>query len=40
MKIMCETNIIIDVLLERAPFVEDSVKVLTLFEEHKMSLSL
>ena len=24
MKIMCDTNIILDVLLERQPFVEDS----------------
>ena len=36
MKIMCDTNIIIDVLLERKPFVEDSYKVLTLCEEHKI----
>ncbi len=33
---MCDTNIIIDVLLERKPFVEDSYKVLTLCEEHKI----
>lgn len=36
MKIMCDTNIIIDVLLEREPFVEDSYKVLSLCEEHKI----
>ena len=37
MKIMCDTNIIIDVLLEREPFVEDSCKVLSLCEEHKIN---
>ena len=36
MKIMCDTNIIIDVLLEREPFTEDSCKVLSLCEEHKI----
>lgn len=36
MKIMCDTNVIIDVLLEREPFVEDSCKVLSLCEEHKV----
>ena len=36
MKIMCDTNVIIDVLLEREPFVEDSYKVLKLCEEHKI----
>lgn len=36
MKIMCDTNVIIDVLLEREPFVEDSYKVLNLCEEHKL----
>lgn len=36
MKIMCDTNIIIDVLLEREPFVEDSCKVLSLCEEHRV----
>ena len=35
MKIMCDTNIIPDVLLEREPFVTDSCKVLSLCEEHK-----
>lgn len=36
MKIMCDTNVILDVLLEREPFVEDSYKVLSLCEEHKI----
>ena len=36
MKIMCDTNIILDVLLERQPFVEDSYKVLSLCEEHRL----
>ncbi|MCM1183680.1 MAG: PIN domain-containing protein [Roseburia sp.] len=36
MKIMCDTNIIIDVLLEREPFAEASCKVLSLCEEHKI----
>lgn len=36
MKIMCDTNIIIDVLLEREPFIEDSYKVLKLCEERKI----
>lgn len=36
MKIMCDTNIIIDVLLEREPFVENSYKVLSLCEEHRI----
>ena len=35
MKIMCDTNVILDVLLEREPFVEDSYKILKLCEEHK-----
>ncbi len=30
MKIMCDTNVILDVLLEREPFVEDSYKILKL----------
>lgn len=33
MKLMCDTNIIIDVLLEREPFVDDSYKVLRFCEE-------
>lgn len=37
MKIMCDTNIIIDVLLEREPFVEDSYKALSLCEEHQIN---
>ena len=36
MKIMCDTNVIIDVLLEREPFAEDSCQVLSLCEEHKI----
>lgn len=36
MKIMCDTNIIIGVLLEREPFVEDSCKVLSLCEDHRI----
>ncbi|EOS27054.1 hypothetical protein C806_00647 [Lachnospiraceae bacterium 3-1] len=36
MKIMCDTNVILDVLLEREPFVEDSYKLLKLCEEHKI----
>ena len=37
MKIMCDTNVIIDVLLEREPFVENSCSVLSLCERHKIS---
>ncbi len=37
MKIICDTNIFFDVLLEREPFVEDSAKVLSLCEEHKLN---
>ena len=37
MKIMCDTNVIIDVLLERQPFVDDSYKVLSLCEEHRIN---
>lgn len=36
MKIMCDTNVIIDVLLEREPFIEESYKVLKRCEEHKI----
>lgn len=36
MKIMCDTNVIIDVLLEWEPFVEDSCQVLRLCEGHKI----
>ena len=36
MKIMVDTNIIIDVLLEREPFVNDSYKLLSLCEEHQI----
>lgn len=36
MKIMCDTNIILDVLLEREPFVEDSYQILSLCEQRKL----
>ena len=36
MKIMCDTNIFLDVLLEREPYVDDSSKILRLCEEHKL----
>lgn len=36
MKLMCDTNIFLDVLLEREPFVTDSVKILKLCEDHKV----
>lgn len=36
MKIMCDTNVILDVLLESEPFVNDSCKVLSLREEHRI----
>ena len=36
MKIMCDTNIFLDVLLERELFADDSSKVLSLCEEHKL----
>ena len=32
MKVMCDTNIILDVLLDQEPFAEASAKVLSLFE--------
>lgn len=37
MRIMCDTNIILDVLLEREPFADDSSQVLKLCEEHRIS---
>ncbi len=37
MKIMCDTNVVIDVLLDREPFVEDSYKVLCLCEKQKIA---
>ncbi len=37
MKIMCDSNVIIDVLLEREPFVEDSCQVLRLCEERRIN---
>lgn len=33
MKIMCDTNIILDVMLDREPFADDSAKVLKLCED-------
>ena len=36
MKIMCDTNIILDVLLDREPFAEDSCQVLRHCEEHRI----
>lgn len=36
MKIMCDTNIILDVLLDREPFAEDSYQVLRHCEEHRI----
>lgn len=36
MQIMCDANVIMDVLLEREPFVENSCKVLSLCEEHRV----
>ena len=36
MKIMCDTNIISDVLLKREPFVDESCRVLSLCEEHRL----
>lgn len=36
MKIMCDTNVIIDLLLEWEPFVDNSYKVLNLCEKHQI----
>lgn len=36
MKITCDTNIILDVLLDREPFADDSSEVLKLCEERKV----
>lgn len=36
MKIMCDVNMIIDVLFSREPFVADAYKVMKLCEEHKI----
>ena len=33
---MCDTNILLDVLLERKPFADDSSNVLKLCEKHKL----
>lgn len=32
MKVMCDTNVILDVLLDQEPFADASAKVLSLFE--------
>lgn len=37
MRIMCDTNIIIDVLMQREPFYEDSYKLLSLCEQRKVT---
>lgn len=34
---MCDTNVIIDVLLKREPFIADSYKILKLCEERKIN---
>lgn len=36
MKTMCDTNVILDVLLEREPFAKNSCKFLSLCEEHRI----
>lgn len=36
MKIMCDSNVVVDVLLDREPFAEASCKVLTLCEDGKV----
>lgn len=36
MKIMCDTNVVLDVLLDREPFVQDSYKILSLCEGHRI----
>lgn len=36
MRIMCDTNVMIDVLLDREPFVNDACSVLHLCEAHKI----
>ena len=36
MKIMIDTNVILDVLLEREAFVDESYKVLSMCEEHRV----
>ena len=33
---MCDTNVVLDVLLDREPFVQDSYKILSLCEEHRI----
>lgn len=37
MKIMCDTNVIVDVLTGREPFIEDSYKILKLCEERNFA---
>ena len=37
MKVMIDTNVILDVLLERENFVEESYKVLSMCEDHRIS---
>ncbi|MCM1270477.1 MAG: PIN domain-containing protein [Ruminococcus flavefaciens] len=37
MKIMIDTNVILDVLLERENFVDESYKVLSMCEEHRVN---
>lgn len=35
-KVMCDTNVILDVLLEREPFADDSARILIQCEERKL----
>ncbi|MBD5104397.1 MAG: PIN domain-containing protein [Ruminococcaceae bacterium] len=37
MKVMIDTNVILDVLLERENFVEESYKILSMCEEHRIN---
>ena len=37
MKVMIDTNVILDVLLERENFVEESYKILSMCEEHHIN---
>ena len=37
MKVMCDTNIFLDVLLDREPFAEASAAVLSLCEQHRIN---
>ena len=36
MKIMCDTNIVLDVLLDREPFADTSAEILSLCEQRKL----